>query len=174
MERVEVTTVVYLSPEEVYEFLVDFPRYARYSKYLNSVDQFGDGEPGTRYDLHFEWWKLHYTAHSEVTGVDPPNVIDWKILKDIDAVGKWLVEEVPEEAPDDEKPASRVRFIVEYDSDSVKAGNIDLPMFVSLSWVIDKVKPKIQKEATRIVERIVADLEGERRAVDLQISTTAG
>ncbi len=29
----------------------------------------GDGASGTRYALHFSWWKLTYTAHSEVTDV---------------------------------------------------------------------------------------------------------
>ncbi|WP_435360603.1 SRPBCC family protein [Haloarchaeobius sp. DFWS5] len=173
MERVEVTTVIYLPPEEVYEFLLDFPRYARYSEYLKDVTQYGDGEPGTRYDLHFAWWKLTYTARSEVTAVDPPHTIDWKIVKDIDATGLWEVQPAPEEAPDEETTASRVRFLVQYDADSAHTGNIDIPRFVSLSWVVEKVKPKIKKEAKRIVERVVADLEGNRRAVDLEISTGA-
>ncbi|WP_267642801.1 SRPBCC family protein [Haloarchaeobius amylolyticus] len=171
MERIEVTTVVYLPPEEVYEFLLDFPRYARYSKYLKDVGQDGDGGPGTRYDLHFAWWKLTYTARSEVTGVEPPNVIDWKIIKDIDATGQWHVESVPEQAPDEDTPASEVTFLVTYDPESAHAGNIDIPRFVSLAWVIEKVKPKVKKEAQRIVERIVADLEGQRRSVDLEITT---
>lgn len=171
MERVEVTTVIYAPPERVFEFLVDFPGYARYSEYLDRVRQNGDGSAGTRYELEFSWWKLTYTARSEVTDIDPPNTIDWRILKDIDAVGQWRVE--PEEPPEGEAHASRVRFLVEYDPDSARAGDVGIPRFVSISWVIDKVKPKIRSEAKRIVERVVADVEGRRRNVDVTIDTTS-
>ncbi|ELZ91517.1 hypothetical protein C440_14424 [Haloferax mucosum ATCC BAA-1512] len=174
MDEIAVSTVVYLPPEEVYDFLVDFPRYANYSKHLRDVRQFGDGSPGTKYDLHFSWWKLTYTAKSEVTDVTPPTRIDWSIIKDIDAVGRWRVEsldELPEHAPSDAETACRVFFEVEYDTQSVSAGDIDLPRFVSLGWVVEKVKPVLQKEAERIVERIVADIEGRPRRVELTIHT---
>ena len=169
MERVEVTTVVYADRERVYEFLLDFPGYAAYSEYLKRVDQHGDGNPGTEYHLAFAWWKLTYTAHSEVTAVDPPTRIDWAITKDIDATGHWRVESV--DPPEGEDAATRVHFVVEYDPDSARVGSVDLPRFVSLSWVVEKVKPKIQTEATRIVERVVVDLEGQRREVDLDVDT---
>jgi uncharacterized membrane protein len=173
VERVEVTTVVYADPQRVYEFLLDFPGYAAYSEHLKHVGQRGDGGPGTRYDLKFAWWKLTYTARSRVTEVHPPERIDWRITKDIDATGHWFIEPIdsPADAPEDAETATRVRFLVEYDSDSVHVGNIDLPRFVSLSWVIDKVKPKIQSEATRIVERVVVDLEGRERDVHLDVDT---
>ena len=41
-----------------------------------------------------------------------------------------------------------------------------------MSWVIGKVKPLIQEEAERVVRRIVADIEGEDREVDLEIHST--
>lgn len=169
MERVEVTTVVYADRQRVYEFLLDFPGYAAYSEYLKRVDQHGDGGPGTRYHLAFAWWKLTYTAHSEVTAVDPPTRIDWAITKDIDATGYWRVESV--DPPEGEDAATRVHFHVEYDADSASVGSVDLPRFVSLAWVVEKVKPKIQTEATRIVERVVVDLEGQHRDVDLDVDT---
>ncbi len=172
MDNVAVSTVVYLPPEEVYEFLVDFPGYARYSKYLESVTQDGDGTPGTRYDLNLSWWKLSYTARSEVTEVDPPTRIDWKLVKDIDADGHWRVEPVHEEAPPGEDHASRVYLTIRFDPDTADSGALDLPRLVSLDWVIGKVKPLVQEEAERIVERIVADIEGEPRDVDLEIHTT--
>ncbi|WP_435345551.1 type II toxin-antitoxin system RatA family toxin [Haloarchaeobius sp. HRN-SO-5] len=171
MERVEVTTVIYATPETIFEFLVDFPRYARYSEYLKRVRQHGDGEPGTQYELTFAWWKLTYTARSEVTAIDPPHSIDWKVVKDIDATGRWLVEEAPDAAPEGESVASRVRFLVEYDPGSARAGDIKIPRFVSLPWVIEKVKPRVRSEAKRIVERVVADIEGRRRDVDVEIRT---
>jgi uncharacterized membrane protein len=170
VDSVEVSTVVYVPPPEVYEFLVDFPRYAEYSKYLERVHADGDGGPGTKYGLRFAWWKLTYTAHTKVTGVDPPDRIDWKTIKDIDADGYWEIEEVPDEGPSDADTASRVTLRVEFDPDS--AGNVDLPRFVSVGWVVEKVTPLIQKEAERIVERIVADLEGEHRPVELTIHAT--
>jgi uncharacterized membrane protein len=170
VERVEVTTVVYADRERVYEFLLDFPGYADYSEHLTRVDQHGDGGTDTRYDLRFAWWKLAYTARSEVTDVDPPGRIDWRITKDIDASGHWFVESV--DPPEDEAHATEVRFLVEYDPDSASVGSIDLPRFVSLSWVVEKVKPKIRAEATNIVERVVLDLEGRRRDVELTVDTS--
>ena len=101
--------------------------------------------------------------------VDPPDRIDWRVIKDIDAAGFWSVEEVPEEAPPDCETASRVTFRVDFHPESVDSDTLNLPRFVSLSWVIERVKPKIESEAQRIVRRIVADLEGESRDVDLEV-----
>jgi len=166
VDSVEVTTEVYLPPEEVYDFLLEFTQYAKYSEYLTGVRQFGDGSPGTEYELEFAWWKLTYTARSEVTDVEPPNRIDWRVIKDIDAVGHWAVEEVAEDPPETE-----VRFHVRYRPDSADNTMVDLPRFVSLDWVVEKVKPKVQNEAERVVRRIVADLEGQPRDVSLEIET---
>jgi uncharacterized membrane protein len=169
VESVNVSTVVYLPPEEVYEFLLDFPRYARYSEYLQEVTADGDGGPGTRYDLTFGWWKLTYTAHSEVTAVEPPERIDWHLVEDIDAEGYWEIAPEPESAPPEAETASRVRLAVAFDPDSADSGLVDLPAFVSVDWLVEKVKPKIRAEAEQVVERIVADLEGERRQVELTV-----
>ncbi|UPM43753.1 type II toxin-antitoxin system RatA family toxin [Halocatena salina] len=171
MDAVEASTVVYLPPEEVYEFLVDFPRYANYSEHITEVRQYGEGKTGTKYDLVFAWWKLSYTARSEVTALDPPTRIDWELIKDVDAHGHWTVEHTPEKAPDDEPDASEVRLRVEFNPDSANKDAIDLPALVSLDWVIKKVTPKIEAEARNIVRRIVADLEGEERPVDVAIHT---
>lgn len=171
VDTIEVTTLVYLPREEVFDFLVDFPGYARYSKHLKNVVQDGDGGPGTRYALRFAWWKLTYTARSEVTAVERPDRIAFRILKDLDATGHWSVEpaDVPADAPPDAETASRVRFVVEYDPTSVSAGAVDLPALVNLSWVVDRVRPVVVTEAERVVERVVADLEGRERAVELTV-----
>ncbi|WP_255150497.1 SRPBCC family protein [Halorarius halobius] len=169
MDAVEVTTVVYLPREEVYEFLTDFPGYARYSKHLDGVDQYGDGSPGTEYALHFTWWKLSYTARSEVTATDKPARIDWRLTKDLKATGYWAIEsEVP---PDDRDVATRVRFRVEYHPDTANEDAISLPRFVSWDWLFEKLEPKVREEAERVVRRIVRDLEGEARPVELEIET---
>lgn len=164
MDRVEVATTVYLPPEEVHAFLLDFPRYAEYSEHLTAVRQYGDGTPGTEYELDFAWWKLSYTARSRVTGVDNPERIDWRVVKDIEAVGRWDVARLDDEA-------TRVALVVEYAPDSADDTGFDLPRFVSLDWVVEKVKPKVKAEAERVVRRIVADLEGEQREVDVEIET---
>ena len=165
MNTVEVSTVVYLPPKEVYEFLLDFPRYARYSEHLTEVRQFGDGTPGTEYALEFAWWKLSYTARSRVTDAERPRRIDWRVIEDIDAVGYWRVDPLEDEE-------TEVTLVVEYAPDSANDDAVDLPRFVSLEWVVRKVKPKIRAEAERVVRRIVADLEGERRDVTIEIETS--
>jgi hypothetical protein len=172
VDEIAVSTVVYLPPDEVYEFLVDFPRYANYSEYLKEVRADGDGAPGTRYSLRFSWWKLSYTARSEVTSVDPPRRIDWRLVKDIDAEGRWVVEplsELPPDAPEDVERASRVLLEIEFDPETARDGAIDLPRFVSFDWVLRKIKPLVVKEAEQIVERVVADLEGRERPIELEI-----
>lgn len=170
MDTVEASTVVHLPPDEIYEFLLDFPRYAKYSAHLDDVTRDGDGLPGTRYSLTFSWWRLSYTARSEVTDVARPNRIDWRLVRDIDARGAWLVDPEPEAAPEDVSTASRVRLRINFAPDS--ATGLDLPAFVSLGWLVDRVKPKIESEARRVVRRVVADLEGEPRDVDLRVHTT--
>lgn len=169
VDHLELSTVVYVPPEEAYEFLLDFPGYANYSEHLTRVTYEGDGGPGTEYDIHLKWWKIQYTVRSEVTELDRPNRIDWKIIKDIRAHGSWRVEEVPEEAPDGEETASRVWLSIRFDADSASSGMLNLPAFVSLGWVVNKVKPLVLTEAEKVVERIVADLEGQPRDVNLEI-----
>ena len=173
MDELVVSTVVYLPPEETYDFLVDFPRYATYSEHLSDVvRRSGDGGAGTRYALRFAWWKLTYTVESEVTEVDPPNRIEWRIVKNLDASGRWRIEELddlPDDAPTDAAVASRVSIEVAYDPGSANESRVSLPRFVNLGWVVDKIRPAITSEAENVVERVVADLEGEPRSVDLTV-----
>ena len=178
MDRLEVSTDVYLPAKEVYEFLVDFPRYARYSTHLEAVEQHGDGSPGTEYELVFSWWVLSYTARSRVTGVDPPERIDWRTVKDIDARGHWRIEALTDsDVTEDERPGetvtSRVYFVVEYDRSSARRDAVKLPRFISFDTVLDRITAKLKSEATTVVERVVADLEGEEREVDLRVNRTS-
>lgn len=171
MEELVVSTVVYLPPEEVYDFLVDFERYADYSEHLQEVVARGDGHRGTRYDMVFTWWKLRYVARSEVTETVAPERIEWRIVEDIDARGRWRIEptDPPADAPDGVTAASRVSFEVTFDPNSAHSGMVNLPRFVSLGWVVDRVKPIIQSEAEQVVERVVADIEGRERPVELDV-----
>jgi ribosome-associated toxin RatA of RatAB toxin-antitoxin module len=172
VDEIVVSTVVYLPPEEVYDFLADFPRYPKYSEYLKDVHQRGDGGAGTRYDMRFAWWKLTYTLRSEVVDTDPPWRIDWRIVKDLKAHGDWQVEELdelPDDAPADAEAACRVTLDVSFDPQTARNSTLDLPRFVSFDFVVDKIKPVLVKEAQQVVERIVADIEGRHRDVELVV-----
>jgi uncharacterized membrane protein len=169
VDEIEARTVIHAPPTELFEFLLDFPGYAQYSEYIDRVTQDGDGTPGTRYALVFSWWKLTYTARSEVTGTDPPERISWRIVKDIDAEGYWQV--TPADPPAGVEDASEIVLHIEFDPDSASARAVDLPRLVSFDWVIEKVTPLVRKEATRVVQRVIEDFEGERRDADVEIRT---
>jgi uncharacterized membrane protein len=169
VDRVELSTVIHVPPEEAYEFLVDFPGYADYSEHLRRVDRHGDGGPGTEYDIHLQWWKLNYALRTEVTDFDPYEYIGWRVVEDLRADGEWQVEPAPDEAPPERETASRVHLVVKFDADTASSDMLDLPRLVSLDWVIDKIKPLVLKEAERVVARIVEDLEGQRREVELTL-----
>lgn len=169
MDRILVSTVVYRAPEEVFPYLESFTNYPRYTDHLKAVRPLGDGGPGTRYDLELAWWKLGYTARSEVTDVVEPTSIEWRLVKDVDARGEWRIEEAPDEAPAGEETASRVYFEAVYDPHSANEDAISLPRFVSFDWVIGKLRPKLLSEAEEIVEQLVADIEGRARPVEFRV-----
>jgi hypothetical protein len=175
VDRLVVSTDVYVPPEDAYEFLLDFPGYEQYTEYLDRVARTeGDGGPGSRYALKFSWWKLSYTARSQVTEVAPPTRIDWAITEDIDAEGCWRIEpyeDLPDDAPPDATDASEVRMVIEFDPDSADSDAVSLPFGVSFGWVLDRVKGLVEEEATRVVRRAVADLEGDARDVTLDVTT---
>lgn len=187
MQRLEVATDVYVDRETVYEFLLSFTEYAQYSAYLEEVRRHGDGSPGTEYDLRFSWWRLAYTARSQVTDVEPPARIEWRLVDDLAARGAWVIEARDSETHDgpertdraatasdggdveSDDPVTRVRLVVEYDPASADAATLGLPRLLSVDALVDRVAPLARSEAERVVERIVADLEGEPREVDLHV-----
>lgn len=173
MDTIVVSTVVYEEPSTIYDVLIDFPRYAKYSEYLTSVDRLrGDGGASTQYALNFAWWKLTYTAHSEVVDVDPPHGIDWRVTKDITANGHWRVEQresLPADAPTDASTACDVSLRIDFDPDSADSDAVDLPRLVSMGWVIKKVIPLIKDEAEQVIQRAVSDVEGRRRDVEFTV-----
>lgn len=172
---IDVGTLVHLPPEPVYEFLVDCPRYGDYSEYLEEIDQQGDGLAGTKYDITVSWWLLRQTVRSEVTRLDPPERIEWQVTDPVDAHGAWRLDPAPDRAPPGVETATDVTFEVRYDPDSVGEGALDLPPFVSVEAVLERVRPILQREAETVVERVVEDLEGSHRPVDLEVERpTAG
>ncbi len=167
MDEVIVRTDVYVPPAVVFEFLRDFRGYARYSSHLKRVEQDGDGGPGTRYTIELFWWRITYTAETEVTAIDEHSRIEWAARsRAMDATGAWLVEPL-----DDAETRSRVTLSIRYDPASADASVVPLPPFISVGWVIDRVRPLLEREAEAVVERIVEDLEGEPRSVDLRVET---
>lgn len=175
MQRLAVATDVHVSPETAFEFLVDFPRYAHYSDHLSEVRSHGDGGPGTEYDLRFAWWRLGYTVRSRVTGIEPPDRIDWRLVDGLAARGHWEIEPLDgSDGPDPADPASRVTFVAAYDPDSLENDRLRLPTLLSIDGLVDRVTPRIRAEAERVVERVVADLEGEAREVDLDVLERPG
>ncbi|WP_049926225.1 SRPBCC family protein [Halopiger goleimassiliensis] len=169
MDRILLSTVAYRSPEEVFPYVRSFTDYPKYAKHLKDVDVQGDGGVGSVYDLRLAWWKLSYTARSKVIDISPPESLEWRLIKDVDARGEWRVEPEPESAPPDAETASRIYFEAVYDPHSADKDAISLPRFVSLDWVIDKVRPRLLDEAERVVQRLVEDIEGEPRDVELTV-----
>ena len=164
METIAVSTVVRVPPEEAYAFVRDFEGYTKYSKYIKAVDSFGSGGEGTEYEIRFGWWKLSYGARTLVTDERPPESIEWRLLTEIDAHGRWEIEPIEENGD-----AAKVSLIVTYDPDSANPSVIDLPSIVSFAWVVDRVVGLIEEEGKRVVKRVVQDLEGESRPIKLVV-----
>lgn len=169
MDRLDVSTVVYVPRERAFEFLLDFPGYAGYTDFLQEVRQHGDGAPGTRYDLVLAWWKLTYTVTSQVTGVEPPSRIDWA-LEDFDVDGAWQVEEISDGELDGVRTEGcRIRLLASLDRSALANGGLDLPLFVSLDGVLNRIAPRVRDEVRTVLQAVVTDLEGEPRPVDLTV-----
>lgn len=169
MDRILLSTLVYRSPEEVFPYVRSFTEYPRYTSVLDSVEVRGDGGAGSVYDLHLSWWKLSYTARSEVVDVTEPTSLAWELVKDVDARGEWRVEPEPESAPEGVETASRIYFEALYDPHSADRNAVSLPRFVSLNRVIRLVRPKLLEAARGLVGRLVAEIEGQSREVELVV-----
>lgn len=169
MDRILLSTVAYRSPEEVFPYVCAFTDYPRYTNHLKEVRVHGDGGVGSVYDLRLAWWKLSYTARSKVVDVTEPESVEWRLVDHLDARGEWRVEAEPESAPPEAETASRIYFEALYDPHSADESALSLPRFVSIDWVISKVRPRLLNEAQTVVERLVADIEGQPRDVELTI-----
>ena len=165
MDAIEASTILYVPCEAVYEFIEDFSGYTDYSEHLDRVQQYGDGGSGTDYKIHLSWWRLSYTAHTRVTAVDRPNRIDWRATKDVRANGSWLIASV--DPPAGRDVATRLRLRIEFEASSIRG--VRLPPMFSFEKLFEKIKPVVVRESEKIVEAMVEDLEGERRAVDLDV-----
>lgn len=174
MDRIVLSTLVYSEPEPIFETVRSFSNYPSYAPVLDDVSVSGDGGVGTHYDLAFSWWKLSYTARSEVTDVEEPNRLAWRLRSDVDAAGEWRVEPEPDSAPPDVETASRLYFDVAYDPHTADPNALSLPLFVSIDRVIRLVRPRLYEEAEHVVRRLVADIEGADRPVELTVHEEPG
>ena len=164
MPRIAARTEVYVPPDVVCSFLLNFPGYAKYSPHLADVRQYGDGGPGTEYELDVTWWILDYTGRTAVTEVDAPHRIEWEVVSGLDAHGAWYVDRLDEER-------TQVELYISYSSQGSESVPVSLPRFISVNTILNRVKPVVRREARKTVERIVADLEGAPRSVDVEIDT---
>ncbi|OAQ52803.1 hypothetical protein HTG_10780 [Natrinema mahii] len=169
MDRILLSTLAHRSPEEVFPYVRSFTDYPRYTDHLKEVRVDGDGGVGSVYDLELTWWKLSYTARSRVTDISAPTSLTWRLVNHLDARGEWRVEPEPESAPPDAETASRIYFEAVYDPYSANKDAVSLPRFVSLDWVVRTVEPKLLGEAREVVRRLVADIEGRPRDVELTV-----
>ncbi|WP_267643610.1 SRPBCC family protein [Haloarchaeobius amylolyticus] len=170
MDAIELSTVVYVPKEEAFDFLLDFTNHEKYSEYVSDVTRRGEGV-GAQFDITLQWWKLEYTLSPRVTALDRPARIDWDVPRDVRAQGYWALEDLDPEADAaqaDGGPATRVRLRIEFDRSASRLGRLRLPPMVSFDWVLDRLKPIALREAKVVFERAIADLEGERRDVDLE------
>jgi hypothetical protein len=199
VDRLAVSTVVYRPPEEVYDFLLEFTRYPRYSRYLKTVDlarpptDTGGVSPsrgtadaadsrthetdggaavgvGAEYDFRLAWWKLGCTMRSRVVDAVRPERVGWRVIDGPEAAGHWRVEPAPEAAERECVPAAaRVRLAAEFDPDTVDVGALTLPEVLEFDWAVAQVKPLLAREVERMVVRAVRDLEGDPREVTITV-----
>ncbi|WP_254862393.1 SRPBCC family protein [Halovivax gelatinilyticus] len=174
MDRILLSTVVYREPAAVFEAVRSFSNYPAYAEHLDEVTCDGDGGVGTRYGLHFSWWKLSYTVRSAVTEIDEPRRLGWKLTADLDATGEWRIEPLEPDGRPDIDEASRLYFEVRYDPHSADPDTVSLPRFVSLDWVVRRVRPRLYDEAERVLGRLVEDVEGDSRNVELVVHDAPG
>lgn len=164
VDGIDASTVLYAPPEAVYEFIEDFSGYTDYSPHLDAVHQDGDGDVGTDYEIAVSWWRLSYTSHTRVTATDRPNRIDWRTTRGPKARGYWGIE--PQDPPSGRDHATRLRLRIQFDPDTF--GSVPLAGW-TLDRLFDRVRPLIVDESERIVAAMARDIEGESRAVDLEV-----
>lgn len=164
----EATTTIHAPREEVFELLRDVEGYVRYSDHVEEVTRDGDGGGGTEYGIVLAWWRLDYTARFRVTDVDPPERVGWRVVEDLDARGSWRLEPTEVEDPTVEH-ATRATLTARYEPDSADEGALSLPPLVPVSAVVERARPFVEREAQRVLARVVADLEGEPRPAELEI-----
>jgi uncharacterized membrane protein len=176
---IEVSTTVDVPPSEAYAFVLDFEGHADYSEFVRDVRRRGDGSVGTRFDIELSWWKLSYTFPTQVTDLDEPDRIGWRTPNGLHARGDWQFEPLESgtdgggtatdelDPGDADATSTRVTLRAEYDRSRSRLP--PTPPLVSIDDVLSRLKPVVRREATKVFEHAIADLEGERRRVTLDV-----
>jgi len=167
VHRLSLATDVHVPPERAYEFLLDFPNYPRYTDVLEEVRREGSGDVGTEYHFDVAWWRISRTVRSRVTGLEPPRRIEWRLLGDLAVQGRWRVD--PPAADGASDAPTRVHLIAEYDPAGSRLAGIGGAALLSSSRVRRTLATRLRADAESLLERIVADLEGSPRPVDLEV-----
>lgn len=165
----DLRTTIHAPRADVFDFLRDVEGYGAYTEHVREVVRRGDGGPGTEYDVVLSWWILSYALRVRLTGLDPPGRIDWRVVEDVDAHGAWHLEPTTVDDPTVDH-ATRVTLSVRYDPRTADEDALSLPRFVPLSAVFERLRPVVEREAKRILDRVVADLEGEPRRATLDVA----
>lgn len=160
---VEVSRTVTRSPSPVFEYLLDFKRYAGYSTYLTDVSKVsGGGDGTTQYEVTAAWRGIGGTVTTELTGVTPPERIEWRLADSRAAGGAWTVENT--ETAHATAPASLMTLEIRFDPGALGGTAISLPGFLPVDRLLGRLGPTVEAEAANVVERIVADLENDGTA----------
>lgn len=167
---IELATTIQAPRPEVFAVVSDVGGWTVYSDHVTDVTREGDGGPGTEYGVTLSWWRLAYTVRFRLADVDPPARVRWRVVADIDASATCHLE--PADVDDPEvADATRVVLTARYDPDSADDDALSLPPFVPVSSVVERARPFVEREAERVLSRIVADLEGEPRRATLTVRT---
>lgn len=166
VDELEIATTIHAPRTDVYGLLRDVEGYGEYSEFVEEVTRHSDDAGVATYDVILAWWRLSASVRVVLTDVDPPGRIDWR-LEDVDARGVWHLEPA---VLDDMAAgtATDVTVRVRYDPDSGGEA-VSLPPLVPMSTVVERARPIVEREARRILKRVVTDLEGEPRPATLEI-----
>jgi uncharacterized membrane protein len=164
VDAVEASTVLYAPPEAVYRYVRTFEGAVEFADHVERIDRSGDGGPGTHYHIQLSWWRLSWTSRSRVTAVEPPNRIDWRTVGDVRARGSWLMEPLPADGlPDGREVGTELTLRVEFDPASVRGAGV--ARLMPIDRLLRRLRPVVARECERLLDGVVADLEGERRPV---------
>ena len=123
-------------------------------------------------------WRLEPLGEGR-SGSDDTRPVDGDSLPDNDAPTDGDRHSSDDPRPDDTLPAgvetgTRLWFTVEYDPRTANRRILDLPRFLSVDRVIDRIKPRLYDEAEGVVRRLVATVEGTERPVELIVHEAPG
>ena len=159
MKKATIVAEAYASKQDVYDFLMDFKNYTKYSKYAKDTRLVHDGEQ-PEWEIDFRWWMVKYTARSKVTDYRPPDYIKWRVIKDADVRGEWHLEELNEEQ-------TRLQLDLRYDPRGASKAN---PLkYFPTDKLIRLAKPVVIRHVNNVLRNVTEELEGEPRAANFKI-----